>query len=172
MPRKFIASLHENPNDPSRKAILKIDGESVGDPLDDNVYEQDGYKFHDVFHLAHMTLLGWSPVMRRLLGRKRKSAADIDNVEDGGRAIVMDEGIVAFTFDYAQRHNYLEGLRHVDYELLRTISGMTSRLEVRTRSSWEWERAILQGYKVWRVIRKQRGGSILCDLDAGIFEME
>ena len=58
LPRSFVAELREDPDDPSRKAVLKIDGEQIGDALDDNMYEADGYKFHDVFHLAHMTLLG------------------------------------------------------------------------------------------------------------------
>ena len=171
LPREFVATISENPEDPSRKAILTIEGVSVGDPLDDNSYEDDGYKFHDVFHLAHMTLLGWSPVMRKLMDRKRKSDAQIDNVEDGGRAIVRDEAIVAFVFDYARRHNYLEGLRHVDYELLRTIGELTSGLEVGVRTTGEWERAILRGYEVWRVIRDRRGGSIHCDLSRGLFEL-
>ena len=171
LPREFVATIRENPEDPSCKAVLTIDGANVGDPLDDNSYEEDGYKFHDVFHLAHMTLLGWSPVMRKLMGRKRKSDAEVDNVEDGGRAIVMDEGIVAFVFDYARRHNYLEGLRHVDYELLRTIGELTSGLEVRVRTTGEWERAILRGYEVWRAIRDRRGGSIHCDLGRGLFEL-
>ncbi len=171
LPRQFVADVRENPEDSSRKAVLSIDGETVGDPLDDNSYQDDGYKFHDVFHLAHMTLLGWSPVVRKLMSRKRKSDPGVDNVEDGGRAIVMDEGIVAFVFDYAQRHNYLEGLRHVDYELLRTIGEMTSRLEVGARSSGEWERAILQGYEVWRAIRERGGGSIRCDLEGRVFEL-
>ena len=171
LPRQFIATISENPEDPSCKAILTIDGASVGDALDDNSYEDDGYKFHDVFHLAHMTLLGWSPVMRKLMGRKRKSDAEVDNVEDGGRAIVIDEGIVAFVFDYARRHNYLEGLRHVDYELLRTIGELTSGLEVGVRTTGEWERAILRGYEIWRAIRDRRGGSIRCDLDRGLFEL-
>lgn len=171
LPREFVATIRENPEDPSCKAILTIGGDSVGEPLDDNSYEDDGYKFHDVFHLAHMTLLGWSPVMRKLMGRKRKSDAEVDNVEDGGRAIVMDEGIVAFVFDYARRHNYLEGLRHVDYELLRTIGEMTSGLEVGVRTTGEWERTILRGYEVWRAIRDHKGGSIRCDASRGLFEL-
>ncbi len=170
-PRQFVATIRENPKDPSCKAILEIDGVSVGDSLDDNSYEDDGYKFHDVFHLAHMTLLGWSPVMRKLMGRKRKSDPEVDNVEDGGRAIVIDEGIVAFVFDYARRHNYLEGLRHVDYELLRTIGELTSGLEVGVRTTGEWERATLRGYEIWRAIRDRKGGSIRCDLERGLFEL-
>jgi len=30
----------------------------VGDPLDDNSEHDDAYRYHDVFHLAHMTVLG------------------------------------------------------------------------------------------------------------------
>ena len=171
LPRSFVATIEENTNDSARKAVLTIDGEPVGDQLDSNSYEEDGYKFHDVFHLAHLTFLGWSPVLRKFLRRKRKTSPTIDTVEDGGRAIVIEEAIVAFVFDYAQRHNLLEGLLHVDYELLRTITELTSRLEVGRRTSYEWERAILEGFAAWRQIRDDRGGSIRCDVVTGRFEV-
>ncbi len=32
----------------------------LGDPLNDNSQLDDGYRYHDVFHLAHVTVLGWS----------------------------------------------------------------------------------------------------------------
>ena len=169
LPRAFIATIEENTEDPARKAILSIDGQPIGDKLDSNSYDEDGYKFHDVFHLAHLTFLGWSPVLRKFLGRKRKSVPTTDTVEDGGRAIVIEEAVVAFVFDYAGRHNFLEGLRHVDYELLRTTREVTSRLEVGARTSYEWERAILRGFEVWRQIRDNQGGSIRCDVLTGEF---
>ena len=62
------------------------DGKFIGDSLSDNAYVDDGYRFHDVMHLAHMAVLGWSPVMRNLLKLKRKSQPTIDEVEDGARA--------------------------------------------------------------------------------------
>ena len=71
------------------------------------------------------------------MGRKRKSDAEVDNAENGGRAIVTDEGIVTFVFDCALRHNYLEGLRHADYELLRTVTELASGLEVGMRTAGE-----------------------------------
>ncbi len=170
LPREFVATIEEDPDGLDRKAILTIDDERIGDELDSNSYEEDGYKYHDVFHLAHMTVLGWSPVIRKLMGRKRKSAPEIDKVEDGGRAIVIDEAIVAFVFDYASRHNYLEGLRHVDYELLRALAELTSRLEVGVRSERDWELTILRGYEVWRKVRDQKGGKIRGNLVTGEFE--
>jgi hypothetical protein len=79
----------------------------VGDTLTDASFVADGYRFYDVFHLAHAAVLGWSPVSRSLLGRKRRSDPQIDEAEDGGRAIVIEEGIAALVFAYAASHNYL-----------------------------------------------------------------
>ena len=50
-----------------------MSGEKIGDELTDNAYKDDGYRFHDVFHSAYVAILGWSPVIRKLLKRKRKS---------------------------------------------------------------------------------------------------
>jgi hypothetical protein len=44
---------------------------------------------------------------------------------------------------------------------------MTSHLEVRQYTTGEWERAILQGFDVWRALLATRGGRIAVDLDAG-----
>jgi hypothetical protein len=52
----------------------------------------------DVFHLAYAAVLGWSPVTRKLLDRKRRSNPQVDLAEDGGRAIVIEEGIAAMAF--------------------------------------------------------------------------
>ena len=54
------------------------------DALTDNAYDPDGYRFHDIFHLAYAAVLDWSPVTRSLLQRKRKSDPRVDEVEDGG----------------------------------------------------------------------------------------
>ncbi|MCB9491301.1 MAG: nucleotide pyrophosphohydrolase [Dehalococcoidia bacterium] len=132
LPRQYEAAITEA-DDPKNKAHLTIEGRSVGDDLDDNSYTEDGYKYHDVFHLAHMTVLGWSPTLRSLMKLKRKTNDQVDNVEDGGRARVIDEAIVAFVFDYARRHTFVAD-SDVDFELLRALRQLTSGLEVGTRS--------------------------------------
>jgi NTP pyrophosphatase (non-canonical NTP hydrolase) len=58
-----------------------LEGEQVGAELTDNAHDDDGYRFHDVFHAAFVAVLGWSPVLRKLLGRKRRSIAKLDEVE-------------------------------------------------------------------------------------------
>ena len=133
--------------------------------LTDNAYDPDGYRFHDVFHFAYAAVLGWSPITRALLRRKRKSRPLLDEVEDGGRAAVIEEGVAALAFNYARRHRMLVGVSTLDFQLLRTIKDMTSHLEVSQCTTGEWERAILQGFKVWRAVLAARGGRIAINLD-------
>ena len=148
-----------------RKGVTYHDGKPFGAELTDNAYDPDGYRFHDVFHLAYAAVLGWSPITRALLRRKRKSRPLLDEVEDGGRAAVIEEGVAALAFDYARRHHMLEGVSVLDFQLLRTIKDMTSHLEVKQCTTGEWEQAILQGFKVWRAVLAARGGRIAVDLD-------
>ena len=166
LPRRFEVQLIEIEGDTRQYVRLLVDGESFGDELTDNAYDPEGYRFHDVFHFAYAAVLGWSPITRGLLRRKRKSRPLVDEVEDGGRAGVIEEGVVALAFDYARRHHFLEGVTALDSQLLRTIKDMTSHLEVRRCTTGEWEQAILQGFNVWRAVLAARGGRIAVDLDA------
>ncbi|WP_313271279.1 nucleoside triphosphate pyrophosphohydrolase family protein [Stenotrophomonas sp.] len=166
LPRRFEVELSEVVVDGRKKIRMCVDGEKIGDDLTDNADDPDGYRFHDVFHLAYVAVLGWSPVFRKLLNRKRKSNAQVDEVQDGGRAQVLDEGVAALVFDYAKEHRWLEGVSDLDYKLLRTIKGVTSLLEVRERSLGEWQRAILVGFEVWRKVLSAGGGKILVDQDS------
>ena len=167
LPRQMDISIEEE----SGIAITTIDGAKYGDPLTDNRYDDDGYRFHDICHLSYASILGWSPTMRALMRRKRKSAPKVDEVEDGGRAIVIEEGISAMVFSYAERRNFLEGAEGVNYDLLRTIKDMTSHLEVRARTEGDWERAIMKGFYIWRQVKAKGRGRIYADLEQGTIEL-
>jgi len=164
-PRQFEIELSEVEISGRKKIRASIDGQQIGDDLTDNADDPDGYRFHDVFHLSYVAVLGWSPVIRKLLNRKRRSDLQVDEVQDGGRAQVIDEGIAALVFGYAKKHNWLVGVTDLDYQLLRTIKGLTDFLEVRERSAGEWQTAILQGFDVWRQVRDAGGGRLLVDQD-------
>ena len=167
LPRQMTVRLVEQPgSDPRPKVRMTINGEGIGSLLGDNAYDPDGYRFHDVFHLAYAAILGWSPNLRAFLKRKRKSQPLLDEVEDGGRARIIEEGVSALAFDYARKHSFLEGVGEIDYGLLRTIGSMTSHLEVGDATAADWERAILDGFAVWRQVLANNGGEILVDLDA------
>jgi NTP pyrophosphatase (non-canonical NTP hydrolase) len=166
LPRRFRVELRHTQVGECVKLQTFVEGEKVGDDLTDNAHDPDGYRFHDVFHISYATVLGWSPVIRKLLNRKRRGNAKVDEVEDGGRAVVVDEAISALVFEYAREHNWLFDVASLDYHLLRTIKGMTCRLEVRERTMGEWQSAILSGFAIWREIRRRNGGEFIADLDA------
>jgi NTP pyrophosphatase (non-canonical NTP hydrolase) len=65
LPREFEYTFAYKTISGSEKVVLlDKDGSQVGDPLTDNANRDDGYRFHDVLHLAHAAVLGWSPVLR------------------------------------------------------------------------------------------------------------
>ncbi|TVP62644.1 MAG: nucleotide pyrophosphohydrolase [Nodularia sp. (in: Bacteria)] len=166
LPRQFEVEITETSKDNSVRMKAFINKKQVGNDLTDNFYSSDGYRFHDIFHLSYAAVLGWSVVTRSNLKCKRKSNPSIDEVEDGGRAVAIEEGISALIFSYAKDHDFLEGVKVIDYQLLKTIKNMTSHLEVSQCSLGDWEKAIFMGYDVWRQVEKNRGGTVVVDLDA------
>src|SRR5690606_25193017 len=92
------------------KMAMFVNNEQLGDTINDNAHEEDGYRFHDVFHLAFMAILGWSPVIRALLKRKRKSNPQVDMVEDGARAIIIEEAISAMVYEHAKDHKFYQDI--------------------------------------------------------------
>lgn len=167
LPRHTTVTFTPTPMPDGRTVIVltREDGSQAGDPLTSASHIEDDYRFHDAFHLAHAAVLGWSPVTRFLLNRKRRSRPGIDEAEDGGRAIAIEEGISALVFSYASRHDYLQGMRHVDHELLVTLDHMTAHLEVSVLRAADWEKAITTGYSAWRELRNFGGGHLELDLD-------
>jgi len=165
LPRRFEIKLGEVMVAGKPKIRMLLNGIQIGDELTDNAEDPDGYRFHDVFHLAYIAVLGWSPVLRSLMKKKRKSDPAVDEVQDGGRAQVIDEAVAALVFDYAKEHKWLDGVDELDYKLLRTIKGVTSLLEVKARSIGEWQRAIILGFEVWRKVLKSNGGVLVVDQD-------
>ncbi|MFC6067038.1 nucleoside triphosphate pyrophosphohydrolase family protein [Streptomyces ochraceiscleroticus] len=168
LPRRTTVTFTPTLRPDGRTVIVltREDGTPAGDPLTSASHIEDDYRFHDAFHLAHAAVLGWSPVSRFLLNRKRKSHPGTDEAEDGGRAIAIEEGISALVFSYASRHDYFAGAGHIDHELLTTIDHMTAHLEVSVLRAADWEKAITTGYNAWRQLRKHGGGHLELDLDA------
>lgn len=157
---EFIASV----SDAGRPTVrVRHEGRWMGDPLTDNSHVDDGYRFHDVFHLAYAAVLGWSPVTRKLMGRKRKSDPEVDEAEDGGRAIVAEEGIALMAFAYAVGHNYLDGVTRLDFPFLNVIKDVTAPYEVGVRTAADWEQAVLIGFAAWRALRDNNGGTVILD---------
>ena len=166
IPRSFTATIKDSFENGMHVARTYVDDTQTGDYLTDNSYLDDGYRFHDVFHLAYVAVLGWSPVFRKNINHKRRSNPIVNEVEDGGRAAAIEEGISALTFAYGKEHNWLENIHSLDDSLLKTIMGMASHLEVKDRLAAEWERAVLKGFEVWRKVVQNRGGKVFVDVNS------
>ncbi|WP_420438091.1 MazG nucleotide pyrophosphohydrolase domain-containing protein [Candidatus Poriferisodalis sp.] len=168
LPRKFTVTIRPASSDGPEPLIEVIwNRKRVASSLADNTYGDSGYRYHDAFHLANAAVLGWSPVARgKIFDRKRPKGTMTDAVEDGGRAIVVEEAFAAFMFEYACQHNDLENVRHLDYNALRTFRIFTAELEVSQRHLWEVEEAVFQGFAAWRQLKENNGGVLRGDLAA------
>lgn len=147
----------------------------LGNELTDNSDEEDGYRFHDVMHLAILAKLGWSPVLRKLMGRKRKSDPKADEVQDGARAQIVEELIVKFI--HSEGTALLEGLEKrtshqmfanrdlISFRFLSQLPRLASGLDAERNQFWEWEEAILEGSKLFHQLRITGQGTVSIDLE-------
>lgn len=165
-PRQFTATFTTDSGDALTRCRLTISNKQYGDLIDDNAHYADDYRFHDIFHIAHAAVLGWSPVLCALIAAKRREDEDTDRVEDGARAWATEEAVTAMVFELAKVWNYFDGSARVDDSILRAVKAVTARLEVGAQPASEWELAILTGYAAWRHLRDHGGGAVAVDLDA------
>ena len=170
LPRKFridfVSTSHEY-------ARMYHNGSRLGDQLTDNAYEEDGYRFHDVMHLANAACLRWSPVMRKLLKRKRKSCPKADEVEDGARAQIVEELVVKaihaegkrlLPTDQSDVGRLFPEKGQITFGLVKTVLEYVKGLEVHDSQEWHWREAIFEGYRVYQRLREEGQGSVTVDL--------
>ena len=171
-PRILTVEIEEVDMEGRKKARLKVAGRQLGDHLTDNREDDDDYRFHDVFHLSYAAFLGWSPNMRRLLKVKRKSNPKVDEVQDGARAVLIEEGIATWIFSHAEKLALYQNVESLDYELLKSVRKFVSGYESEVCPLWMWETAILEGYRVFRLVKQYRGGRITADLNEHTLSFE
>lgn len=164
LPRKITMHIFEKYRGGKTYVFQQCNGVNIGSALTDNRLVNDDYRFHDVFHLAYAAILGWSPVIRALFNVKRKSDPVIDEAQDGARAIIIEEGISTLIFNKARRLNFFASVKSLDYPLLKMIPELVSGYEVEQCPLWQWEKAILDGFAVFRELRLYRRGVVTADL--------
>jgi len=152
--KTFITVHPEGPNGVS---------ERFGDPIDDNSSVDDHYRFHDVFHLAYVAFLRWSPVVRHLLRCKRKEDAQVDRIEDGARARDVEEAATAFIYEYISGQHFLETSENIDTPTLVTVSRLLKHREVADCQLKEFEITFLEATRVLRELTANGGGWVLAE---------
>lgn len=103
-------------------------------------------------------------MIRHLLRCKRKSNPEVDEVQDGARARIIEEAVSAAVFARAKNMSYFDGKDHIDFDLLKLIRELTIGFEVEALPYWQWEVAILEGFRVFRRLRDNRGGVVELNL--------
>lgn len=146
------------------RVINKLTGKQLGNDITDNSHQDDGYRFHDIFHFGYVAYLGWSPVVRKLMEIKRKSNDAMDEVEDGARAAITEELISLYIYSYGSDHQLFKYSSSVDTEVLKTVQKLVSGIEVKNCTQKQWETAIINSYKVYDELKVNNGGRVLVSI--------
>ena len=166
LPRDLHVEIFERSVNGQIYVFQRCNGVNIGDRLTDNAMTADDYRFHDVFHFAHVAVLGWSPVVRSLLRLKRKSDPKLDEAEDGARATLIEEGVTTWIFGQAVELNLFAEIKPGDlpFNLLKHVRQFVAGYEAERCPLWLWEEAILQGYAAFRFLRQHRRGHVHIDM--------
>ena len=140
-----------------------VDGQ-IGDPIDDNAEVTDYYRYHDVIHLGHAAKLGWSPVLRGLLGRKRRTDPEMDRIQDGARAIATEEGLAAIVFRQLEQSGFA-GDNVVPFDLLSQVRWSVRGHEVADVAPSAWRATYEDCARVLRYLIDNDGGTVVADLN-------
>ena len=159
LPNAFTAKFVDD----GRAVWLSIDGRAVGNRLTDACRVRDGYRFHDAMHLAFAVQLGWSPVLRDMLGCKRRSDPEFDECEDGGRACMIEESVCHLI----HVHNRDFGNAAWD-QTIDLIRRMVRGFESEQFLAQHWIESIKIGLSVQEELRCGRGGLVHGDRSKGI----
>ena len=70
----------------------------------------------------------------------------------------------AIVFSRAKEMAFFHAMDQIDYDLLKSVQEFVVGFEVQQVPLWQWERAILEGYRVFRLLRSQPGGRVTWDI--------
>ncbi|MDT2022301.1 hypothetical protein [Methylocella sp. CPCC 101449] len=178
-PDKF--EVHFRDNGKAQTEMFWVENGSckakLGAPLTDNDHKGDGYRFHDVMHVSFAVFLGWSPNLRAFMKLKRKSSPKLDEIEDGGRAKILEEAVILevhlqaelFETFFQEAGISIQGSPYaypnaLSFEFLRRLHELCKGHEVYGNPKQDWESAIREGYDCYHKLRDANGGIIAVDM--------
>lgn len=124
-----------------------------------DIIRGDGHRWHYAYSFSFLAKTGWSPILRNLLGLKRRSNRSLEKGEDGARAQMIEEYLIMIA------RRTLIGIE--TDSLLDEFVAATRTLEVRNIDRCLWEQAILAGAELFDFLRSSNGGCVSIDLDRG-----
>jgi NTP pyrophosphatase (non-canonical NTP hydrolase) len=172
LPRKFeVAFISLGP----RRSRMYLNNKPLGNDLvDNNPFADDGYRFHDAFHLANIAHLGWSPIFRKFMGRVRRRS-DEDKFEDSARSSIIEEVVINAIHSEGRRlsdecaatgpRRMFPDRKVITLRFLKYLREFVAKLEVGRNQYWEWEDAILDGAEIYLMLRLEQQGTVMVDME-------
>ncbi len=150
LPIKFDLTLVANASDDS--VAMFFDNRQIGLELQDQVHDSDDFRYHDVFHAVFAAVLGWSPVLRLLMGFRREGNFETLLIDDGNRAIIVEEAIVELVICTYRRYGKLDQSQLAN--LASNAMLLTAQLEVSSVSEQRWYDALSTGVSLWLEVKE------------------
>jgi len=123
----------------------------------------DGYRWYQVFCLAFASVLGWSPILRDALGLKRRSNRMVEKGQDGVRAQMIEEYVIALAL---VEEDWSTGLAPLSHSAIAEIQAAVASLEVCQASEEDWRCALDVARDAWKALKASGGGIVTMDCRA------
>lgn len=123
----------------------------------------DGYRWYQVFCLAFASVLGWSPILRDALGLKRRSNRMIEKGQDGVRAQMIEEYVIALAL---AEEGWSAGLAPLSHSTIAEIQAAVASLEVCQASEEDWRCAFDVARNAWKALKTSGSGIVAMDCKA------
>ena len=120
----------------------------------------DGYRWYQVFCLAFAAVLGWSPILRDALGVKRRSNRTVEKGQDGVRAQMIEEYVIALAM---AEDGWIGGTAPMSDALLSEIQDAVAHLEAGQFSQHDWHHALDAARRTWRMLALYGDGVVEFD---------
>lgn len=114
----------------------------------------DGWRWRGAASVALAVCLGWSPVLRRMTGIRRRAVTE----DSSRRAVAAEQRIVEL----------LRGQTSVTPQLAEQAAQMAQGLEAGVCAVEDWEHALATAVECMTFLREYDGGVLLGDLHIGI----
>lgn len=121
----------------------------------------DGYRWYYCFSLAFVAVLGWSPIIREMLGLKRRSCRQLEKAEDGARAQMVEEFIIASALLSVFQASDPDAA--ISEAVIDEAVEVTRAYHLPHDALQDWRLAFAQGFKAWKAIRAAGGGLVHVD---------
>lgn len=134
---------------------IQYQDRQLGDPLDDNAYEPDGYRYHDIFHMGvYAATGGRSPVMQLFLNNKTDTNPEHWQLR-------LEEALSILSFNEAKRLNFYQTKKPTGY-LVNLLESMSQGSHT-ALSSTQWRKTLKNIYGVFVQLYENRGGTVIVE---------